>query len=83
MNSISVHIFWQKKKIVPGKMRRDGKPAIKTKVDGKGTALRDGRARAHATLDAALFLCGPNMFPTTEPSTQNFTCGRNAPVWKT
>lgn len=52
-------------------------------MDGKGTALRDGRARAHATLDRALFLCDPNMFPTTEASTQNFTCRRNSPVWKT
>lgn len=81
MNSISVHIFWQK--LVTGKMRSDSKPPIKTKVDGKGTALRDGRARAHATLDRVLFLCGPNMFPKTEPSTQNFTCGKNSPVWKT
>lgn len=32
-------------------------------MDDKDTALRDGRARAHATLDRALFLCDPNMFP--------------------
>lgn len=65
------------------KVRSDDKPPIKTKMDGKGTALRDGRARAHATLDRVLFLCDPNRFPTTEASTQNFTCRRNSPVWKT
>lgn len=64
-------------------MRSDGKTPIKTKMDGKGTALRDGRARAHATLDRSLFLCDRNMFPTTEASTQNFTCRRNSPFWKT
>lgn len=43
-------------------MRSDGKPPIKTKMDGKGTAPRDGRARAHATL-ASPFPVWPKHVP--------------------